>query len=109
MRSNFPVVNIYKKRNTKSEVVTQLLYGDSFKVIKKKGPWFEIKNNTDGYKGFIKKKIFPSNQKNTHKVFNLFAKLYSKSSSKYKIKKRVLVLIPHPLLIRVFLLFVRGF
>ena len=90
MRSNLSVINVYKKKSIESKLLaTQLLYGDSFKVIKKKGPWIEIKNNTDGYKGFIKKKIFPSNQKNTHKVFNLFAKLYSKPNSKYKIKKKI--------------------
>ena len=90
MRSNLSVVNIYKKKSIESKLLaTQLLYGDSFKVIKKMGPWIKIKNDTDGYKGFIKKKIFPSNQKNTHKVFNLFAKLYSKPNSKYKIKKKI--------------------
>ena len=89
MRSNLSVINVYKKKSIESKLLaTQLLYGDSFRVIKKKGPWIEIKNDTDGYKGFIKKKIFPSNQKNTHKVFNLFAKLYSKPNSKYNIKKK---------------------
>ena len=90
MRSNLSVVNIYKKKSIESKLLaTQLLYGDSFKVIKKMWPWIKIKNDTDGYKGFIKKKIFPSDQKNTHKVFNLFAKLYSKPNSKYKIKKKI--------------------
>ena len=57
MRSSFSVINVYKKNNIKSEVVTQLLYGDTFKKIKKNREWIEIKNDRDNYKGFIKKKI----------------------------------------------------
>ena len=38
MRSNLSVINVYNKKNTKSKLVTQLLYGESFKIIKKNGP-----------------------------------------------------------------------
>ena len=89
MRSDYPVINVYKKNNIKSGVVTQLLYGDTFKKIKESGSWFKIKNDSDNYKGYIKKKNFPSNQKNTHKVYNLNANLYSKPSTKNKIKKKL--------------------
>ena len=90
MRSNLPVINVYKKKSIKSKLLaTQLLYGDSFKIIKKKGSWIKIKNDSDGYVGFAKKKNFSSNQKNTHKVCNLFATLYSKAGTKYKIKKKI--------------------
>ena len=89
MRSNNFITNVYKKNNIKSEVVTQLLYGDTFKKIKKSGLWFKIKNDLDHYKGYIKKKNYPSNQKNTHKVCNLYANLYSKPGAKSKIKKKL--------------------
>ncbi len=89
MRSNQPVINVYKKKDINSKVVTQLLYGDTFKILKKSGSWIKIKNDTDYYKGFIKKKKFPLNQKNTHKVYNLWANLYSKPYSKKKIKKKL--------------------
>ena len=89
MRSDYPVINVYKKNNIKSRVVTQLLYGDTFKKIKESGSWFKIKNDSDNYKGYIKKKNFPSNQKNTHKVYNMNANLYSKPSTKNKIKKKL--------------------
>ena len=90
MRSNLSVINVYKKKSIKSKLLgTQLLYGDSFKIIKKKGSWIKIKNDSDYYKGFIRKKNFPSNQKNTHKIYNLFANLYAKPSSKFKIKKKI--------------------
>jgi len=89
VRSDNPVINVYKKNNIKSGVVTQLLYGDTFKKIKESGSWFKIKNDSDNYKGYIKKKNFPSNQTNTHKVYNLNANLYSKPSTKNKIKKKL--------------------
>ena len=89
MRSNLSLINVYKKTNVKSEVVTQLLYGDTFKKIKKSGLWFKIKNDLDHYKGYIKKKNYPSNQKNTHKVCNLYANLYSEPGAKSKIKKKL--------------------
>ena len=75
MRSNFSVVNVYKKNNIKSGVVTQLLYGDTFKKIKKSGVWIKIKNDKDNYKGYIKNNKFPHNQKNTHKICSLSATL----------------------------------
>ena len=91
MRSNLPVINVYKKKSIKSKLlVTQLLYGDSFKRIKKRGSWIEIKNNLDGYKGFIKKRNFPhNNKKNTHKVYSLFANLYTQPNLKFKTKKKI--------------------
>ena len=89
MRSNNSLINVYKKSNIKSEVVTQLLYGDTFIKLKKIRSWFKIKNDLDKYNGYIKKKNFPSNQKNTHKVYNLYANLYSKPSIKNKINKKL--------------------
>ena len=89
MKSKSPVINVYKKNNIRSEVVTQILYGDTFKKIKKKGIWIKIKNDTDNYKGYIKNNKFPHNQKNTHKICTVSATLYSKPNSKKKIKKKL--------------------
>ena len=33
--NNLPIVNLYKNKSLKSGIDTQLLYGDSFKVLKK--------------------------------------------------------------------------
>ena len=73
MRSNYPIINVYKKNNIKSGVVTQLLYGDTFEKLKQSGSWIKIKNDSDNYKGYIKNKKYSSNLKNTHKVFVLFS------------------------------------
>ena len=89
MKNNNTVINVYKIKSTKSEVVTQLLYGDTFKKIKKNGSWIRIKNDVDNYKGYIKKKNLTSNQKNTHKIYDLKVNLYSKPNTKSKIKKQL--------------------
>jgi len=89
VKSKFPVLNVYKKKTKKSSVVTQLLYGDTFKKLKQEGSWLRIKNDSDNYKGYIKNKKFNLNDKNTHKVYILHANLYSKPNEKSKIKKKL--------------------
>lgn len=36
-----------------SEMVTQLLFGDTFTVVEKQGSWLRIRNDYDGYQGWI--------------------------------------------------------
>ena len=89
MKSKFPVLNVYKKKTKRSSVVTQLLYGDTFKKVEQKGSWLKIKNDSDNYKGYIKNKKFHFNDKSTHKVCILHANLYSKPNENNKIKKKL--------------------
>ena len=89
MISKFPVLNVYKKKTKKSQVVTQLLYGDTFKKLGGKNSWIKIKNNSDGYIGYIKNGKFSKNYKNTHKVSVLQSNLYLKANNKNKIKKKL--------------------
>ena len=35
LSNNYSVINLHKKPSTKSEVVTQMLYGESFSIFKK--------------------------------------------------------------------------
>ena len=86
MRNNLPIINVYKKKSIKSKLSTQLLYGETFKILKKDKPWLKIKNDQDNYHGFIKEKKFPANQKSTHKVSSLSAKVYSRPGVKIKMK-----------------------
>ena len=89
MRNISSVINVYKKKNTNSKVVTQLLYGDTFKNLKKGKSWFKIKNERDNYEGYIKKNKFLPDQKNTHKIFKLSSTLYRKPNKKYKTKIKI--------------------
>ena len=89
MRINLPVINVYKKRTKKSEIVTQLLYGDTFKKVKQFKYWIKIQNDLDNYKGYIENKKFPLNIKNTHKVSVLYSNLYLKPNLNSKINKKL--------------------
>ena len=89
MRNNISVIDVYQKKSIKSEIVTQILYGETFKKLKKFVSWIKIKNEEDNYKGFIKNKKFPSNQKDTHKICKLYANLYFKPNLKSKMKKKI--------------------
>ena len=89
MRNNLPVLNVYKKKTKNSSVVTQLLYGDTFKKLGQYGSWIKIKNNSDNYKGYIIiKKKFP-NHKNTHKISLLYSNIYKRPNDNSKINKKL--------------------
>ena len=68
LTNNFPILNLYKKASLKSEIVTQMIFGESFSIFKRKRNWLKIKIKEDGYKGFIKNKDFPNFLKPTHKI-----------------------------------------
>jgi len=89
VRNNLSILNVYKKKTEKSKVVTQLLYGENFKKIKKFRSWIKIKNSSDNYIGYIKNKNFPTNDKNTHKICVLYSNLYLKPNIESKIKKKL--------------------
>ena len=85
--NNFTVINLHKKPSTKSEVVTQMIYGDSFSISKKNRKWLKVKIKEDGYKGYIKSKNFSNFLKPTHKINILKAKVYKFSNNKKKINE----------------------
>ena len=62
MKNNFysikPFKKIFAKPNTKSEIISDLLYGEKFKILLKKGKWIKIKTIFDNYTGYIKNKKF---------------------------------------------------
>ena len=89
MISKLSVLNVYKKKTKKSIVVTQLLYGDTFKKLGQKNSWLKIKNDLDNYIGYIKNAKFSQNHKNTHKVSVLCSNLYLKPNNKNKIRKKL--------------------
>ena len=43
----YPEINLYKKPSTKSEIVTQMIYGDSFSIFKRSKKWLKIKIKED--------------------------------------------------------------
>ena len=85
--NNQPIINLHKKSSSKSEIVTQIIYGEAFIIISKSAKWIKIKIKEDNYIGYIKRRKFISYLKPTHKVSSLFANIYKKSNFKDKIGK----------------------
>ena len=86
MKNNFfykkELSNIYKKASIKSEIISQILYGEKFKILSKNKDWIKITTIFDNYTGFIKNKNYTSNFKATHKVYSLKASIINKSNNK---------------------------
>ncbi len=87
--SNYNIVNVYNKRSIKSALVTQILYGQKFKIIFKYREWLKIKLLHDGYQGYITKKKFTTKSKPTHKISVFKSKIYRNpvNFTKYNSKK----------------------
>ena len=79
-----PLSNIYKKPSEVSEVTSQILYGEKFKILSKNKDWIKIKVSFDNYIGYIKNKNYTTSYKPTHKVFVLKASIFSKLNNKTK-------------------------
>ncbi len=75
--------NIYSKPTKASEVVSQILYGEKFKILKDNRDWIKVKTSFDNYVGFIKKKRFNDNFKPSNKVFKLKTRIYKKKKNKF--------------------------
>ena len=85
--NNISVINLYKKPSKKSEVVTQMIFGESFSISKKTKHWLRVKIKEDGYKGFIQNKKFSKFLKSTHKIHVLKAKVYKFPNKKKKLNE----------------------
>ena len=79
-----PLSNIYKEPSELSEVTSQILYGENFKILSKSINWIKIKVSFDNYIGYIKNKNYVSNYKPTHKVFILKADIFNKQKKKIR-------------------------
>ncbi len=87
LTNNFSIVDLYKRPNRNSEIVTQMIYGDNFSILKKSKEWLKIKIKEDGYKGYVKNKNFSKFSKPTHKVNILRAKVYKFPDKRNKINE----------------------
>lgn len=47
------VVPIRIEANHRSEMVSQLIFGDTFEILEQEGQWLKIKNKADDYEGFV--------------------------------------------------------
>ena len=88
MKSNFfyksKFSNIYKNPSILSEVISQILYGERFKILSKNKGWIKIKSSFDNYVGFIKNEKYVIKHNPSHKVYSLKAAIFSKLNKKTK-------------------------
>ena len=82
MQNNFYFINnysnIYKKPSKQSEVVSQIIYGEKFKILAKNKSWIKIQTLFDNYKGFIKNSKYVEKFNSNYKVSSLKAKIFKK-------------------------------
>ena len=50
---NLNTIPVRKEKSSKSELTTQLIYGEIYKVLKKDKKWYHIEISDDNYKGWI--------------------------------------------------------
>ena len=84
MINNFPLIDIYKYPKTNSELSSQMLYGEKFKIIYKKGNWLKIKTNYDNYTGYIQNKKFLTNFDPKFKISEIKSKIFIGKNQKLK-------------------------
>ena len=89
LTNNISVVNLYKKPSNRSEIVTQMIFGESFSIFKKTSRWLKIKIKEDGYRGYVRNKNFSEFLKPSHKISVLKAKIY-----KFPIRRKSINVMP---------------
>ena len=86
MKNNFlnkSVANIYFKPSPNSEVVSQILYGEKFKILLKRKKYIKIKTHYDNYIGYIKKDKFLENFKPSHKISKIKSRIFFKKGKRF--------------------------
>ena len=86
MKNNFlnkSVANVYFKPSPNSEVVSQILYGEKFKILLKRKKYIKIKTHYDNYIGYIKKDKFLENFKPSHKISKIKSRIFFKKGKRF--------------------------
>ena len=85
--NTFSIINLYKKPSINSEIVTQMIYGDSFSISQKNKKWLKIKIKEDNYKGYIQNKNYSEYLKPSHKINKLNVRIYKFPNKTIKINE----------------------
>ena len=86
MKNNFfnkSIGNINSRPFLNSEVISQILYGEKFKILSKNNDWVKIRTNYDNYTGFIKSHKFLKKFKPTNKIYKLKSRIFKKKGNKF--------------------------
>ena len=86
MKNNFfnkSIGNINLRPSSNSEVTSQILYGEKFKILSKNKKWIKIKTEYDNYTGFIKQYKFFKEFKPTNKICKLKSRIFKKKGKNF--------------------------
>ena len=94
MKNNFffnsSIGNINSKPTSNSETLSQILYGEKFKILNDGKNWVKIKTNYDNYIGYIKKGNFNQNFKPTFKIKKIKSKIFIRKKNRFLSTKNYL-------------------
>jgi hypothetical protein len=78
-----------------SELVSQVIYGESFKIVEQRSNWSLIKLTFDGYKGWIDNKQLKKIDKSTYESIISKKNIYSSDLIEFiQLKEKGLLTIP---------------
>tara|TARA_B100001250_G_scaffold133048_1_gene113727 strand:- start:132 stop:875 length:744 start_codon:yes stop_codon:yes gene_type:complete len=78
---NKPYINLYETESKKSNISSQILYGEEFKILKRKKKFLKIKTKYDNYIGYIKSSKFLKEFKETNKISVLKSRIFTKPNN----------------------------
>ena len=67
---NLSVIPCREEASDKSQMVTQLLFGESFEILAKRKQWRQIRNGLDGYESWVDEKQFIEIDANAYEALN---------------------------------------
>ena len=80
------IVDVLEKPSKNSNISSQIIYGEKFKILSKNKNFYKVKTYYDNYIGYINKKTKINNKfKPSHKIKVLRSRIYT---GKYKQKKK---------------------
>ena len=90
MINNIALINIFEKPIKNSKISSQMLYGEKFKIINKKGNWLKIKTDYDKYTGYIQNKKFLVKFDPQFKISTVKSKIFIKKNKQIRKTNRFL-------------------
>ncbi len=76
------IKNIYRKPSKKSEVTSQIIYGEKIRILKFANRWLKIKTYNDNYSGYITNDKLKEGLKIIFKTHKLKTRIFSQNKKK---------------------------
>ena len=83
-------VDLLQYPSKRSNICSQIIYGEEFKILSKKRGYLKIQNLYDGYVGFVKSINYFDKFKPSHKVIVLKSKIFTVKKKRIKSSQKFL-------------------